>query len=84
MLEAERYASAGSVSRKRRKLDDEEPDSGDDGGRDDHLGNDFDGHGQEADFQDASTNILSSSIGRQPDPKPSDGEVRFLRDGPHS
>jgi len=78
--EADRFDSAGSVVNKRRKLDDQELDSDDDEGRDDRLENGVDGHGQEEEFQDASTNVLSSSIGRQPDPQPSDGEVNFRRE----
>ena len=64
---------ARSVEAKRRKLDDEELDSGDDEGRYDRE-RVFDGDGQE-ELHENNANVMDSSIGRHPDPNPSDGEV---------
>ena len=67
--------STGSVGNKRRKLDDEELDSGDDEGRHDREGDGADGENQE-ELQDSNANVMDANIGRHPDPRPSDGEVR--------
>ena len=68
--------STGSVNNKRRKLDDEELDSGDDEDRHDREGDGADGDNQE-ELQDSNANVMDANIGRHPDPRPSDGEVRI-------
>lgn len=75
LFEADIFASAGSIPNKRRKLGDEELDSGDDESRNDRLDDGVDEQDGEEELQDARTHVLSSSLGRHPDPKPSDGEV---------
>lgn len=64
-----------SPSNKRRKLSDEELDSGDDEGRHDRGREDVDGDGLDEDTHKANANVMVTNIGRHPDPAPSDGEV---------
>ncbi|KAL8730254.1 MAG: hypothetical protein Q9181_004738 [Wetmoreana brouardii] len=66
----------GRESPKRRKLDDEELDSGDDEGRRDRLEHDdVDGYGDEEDRVEArSRNVAAIRLARHPVPRPSDGE----------
>ena len=66
----------GSAGIKRRKLDDEELDSGDDEDRYDRTRDGVDGNDEGA-LQDNNANVMVSNIGRHPDPRPSDGEVRI-------
>ena len=66
---------AGSVSNKRRKLDDEELDSGDDEGRRDREEIGAVEDNEEGQLQETNKNVLGTNIGRHPDPNPSDGEV---------
>ncbi|KAL6718070.1 hypothetical protein ACLMJK_004155 [Lecanora helva] len=66
-----------SPSNKRRKLDDEELDSGDDEGRHDREGESLNGHEKE-EVLETKANVMSANVGRHPDPKPSDGELYLL------
>ena len=66
----------GVLEQKRRKLDDEELDSGDDEGRLDREKG-LDGNEPE-ELHENNANVMDSSIGRHPNPDPSDGEVRLL------
>lgn len=61
------------ASNKRRKLDDAEPDSGDDEGRPGRAEEDYDEPRTQIVREE---NILDIDIGRHAIPKPSDGEVR--------
>ncbi|KAK3176459.1 hypothetical protein OEA41_007782 [Lepraria neglecta] len=72
-------SGADSVSNKRRKLDDEDLDSGDDGGRRDRLEDGAEGDGKGDELYEHRANILATSIGRHPGPRPSDGELYLLQ-----
>ncbi|KAL8698278.1 MAG: hypothetical protein Q9201_006665 [Fulgogasparrea decipioides] len=71
----------GRESSKRRKLDDEELDSGDDEGRHDRLeGDDVDGYDDEEDRVEArSRNVAAIRLARHPVPHPSDGELYLFQ-----
>ncbi len=71
---ANEITRASNVGHKRRKLDDEDLDSGDDEGRHDREGDAFDGDDQE-ELPASNANVMNANIGRHPDPNPSDGEV---------
>ena len=64
-----------SSTGKKRKLDDEELDSGDDEGRNDRLNDDMDGYGLEEEVQESVT-LVDVSIGRHALPRGIDSDVR--------
>ncbi|KAL2059635.1 hypothetical protein ABVK25_000928 [Lepraria finkii] len=72
-------SGADSVSNKRRKLDDEDLDSGDYEGRRDRLEDGAEGDGKGDELYEHRANILATSIGRHPGPRPSDGELYLLQ-----
>ncbi|KAL8691976.1 MAG: hypothetical protein Q9218_002900 [Villophora microphyllina] len=73
----------GGGSPKRRRLDDDELDSGDDEGRRDRIDNDdddVDGYGDDRDRLEARTrNVQDIRIARHPIPRPSDGELYLFQ-----
>lgn len=58
---------------RRRKLDDVELDSGDDEGRYDRAGSPMEEDGME---YGGTLNIMDLSLGRAPEPEPTDGQVK--------
>lgn len=60
---------------KKRRLDDEELDSGDDEGRHDRMDEDMDGYGAEEIETQRSVSIAEVEIGRHPLPRGKDSEV---------
>ena len=71
---------SAEAAAKTRDLDDEELDSGDDEGRRDRLEDGVDGDANGEGLYERRENILKASIGRNAGPRPSDGEVRLVRD----
>lgn len=74
--DADDTGSVGSVDNERRKLDDDELEVGEENGIHDGEQGDVDGEDHE-ELPARKTNVLDCRIGRHPDPKPSDGEVRI-------
>lgn len=72
-------SDTGSISNKRRKLNDTDLDSGDDEGRHDRGKDNNNGYTNEQETYDRLANILDISIGRHPVPQPSDGELYLLQ-----
>ena len=60
--------------RRKRQLDDEELDSGDDEGRQDRVP-EYDDLGEDGEQEVAEDIVLDMELGRHPIPEPSDGEV---------
>jgi len=65
----------GDEPTKKRKLDDEDLDSGDDEGRHDRMDEDMDGYGAEEIETQHSVSMADIEIGRHPIPHDADGEV---------
>lgn len=72
------FDSRASHSKKRRRLDDSELDSGDDEGREERSKNGLEEEegDEEQDVPERTAVVTDIAIGRHPGPLPSDGEVR--------
>lgn len=68
-----------SRERPRRRLDDEELDSGDDEGRYDRAGDRMD-YGDEDGGYGETLNVMDLNLGRAPEPESTNGEVCSARD----